>query len=68
MGRLKHYILKPDNIDEAVYPGNIGFTEMVEFYTMATPYEEKEMVRIIKKGDWIKFRDFIYKVTGKQLQ
>ena len=55
-------------LDEAAYPGNIGFVEMVEFYKVASPSEIKEMEKIIKKGDWNKFKELITKVTGEKLK
>jgi len=55
-------------LDEAAYPGNIGFEEMVNFYQVASKSEISEMEKLIKKGDWNKFRDLIKKVTGKDLK
>lgn len=68
MARLENYILCPHGLDEAAYPGNIGFEEMVLFYKDASKAEEKQMAEIIKKGDWDAFRKLIYKVTGKKLK
>ena len=55
-------------LTEAAYPGNIGFVEMVEFYKVASNPEIKEMEKIIKKGDWNKFKELITKVTGRDLK
>ena len=55
-------------LSEAAYPGNVGFEEMVYFYKVASNSEITEMEKIIKKGDWNKFREFIKKVTGKDLK
>ena len=55
-------------LDEAAYPGNVGFEEMVEFYKVASKSEISEMEKLIKKGDWNKFKDLIKKVTGKDLK
>ena len=55
-------------LDEAAYPGNIGFAEMVEFYKVASKSEITEMEKIVKKGDWNKFKELITKVTGEKLK
>ncbi len=65
--RLEKYILMP-GLDEAAYPGNIGFEEMVKFYQVASKSEITEMEKIIKKGDWNKFKELVTKVTGKELK
>ena len=67
MTKFKNFILMP-GLDEAAYPGNIGFEEMVNFYQVASKSEISEMEKLIKKGDWNKFRDLIKKVTGKDLK
>lgn len=67
MTKFKNFILMP-GLDEAAYPGNIGFEEMVEFYQVASKSEISEMEKLIKKGDWNKFKDLIKKVTGKDLK
>ena len=55
-------------LDEAAYPGNIGFEEIVNFYKVASKSEVSEMEKLIKKGDWNKFKELIKKVTGKDLK
>jgi hypothetical protein len=65
--RLKKYILMP-GLSEAAYPGNIGFEEIVSFYQVASKSEISEMEKLIKKGDWNKFKELIKKVTGKELK
>lgn len=55
-------------LSEAAYPGNVGFEEMVDFYQVASKSEITEMEKIIKKGDWNKFKQLIQKVTGKDLK
>jgi len=65
--KLKNYILAP-TIEEAAYPGNIGFEEMSTFYQVASSSEIKQMEKVIKEGDWNKFRLLIKKVTGKELK
>jgi hypothetical protein len=65
--KLKNYILAP-TVAEAAYMGNIGFEEMTTFYKVASKKEIKEMENIIKLGDWEKFKNLIFKVTGKKLK
>ena len=55
-------------LDEAAYPGNIGFEELVQYYKVASKSEIAEMEKIVKKGDWNKFKELISKVTGKDLK
>jgi len=65
--KFKHYILSP-NLDEAAYMGNIGFTEMVEYYQKASNAQIKEIEKVIKKDDWDGFKNLIFKVLGKKLK
>ena len=65
--KLKKYILAP-TVAEAAYPGNIGFEEMTQFYQVASKSEIREMEKVIKSGDWNKFRLLIQKVIGKELK
>lgn len=51
-------------IDEASYPGNIGFEEMAKFYRKATDEDISKMEKILKKGDWHAFKKLIQKVLG----
>ena len=67
MTKFKNFIIMP-GLDEAAYPGNIGFAEMVSFYKTASKSEVAEMEKIIKKGDWNKFKELITKVTGEKLK
>lgn len=55
-------------INEASYPGNIGFEELVEYYRKATKKEEKIMKDIIRKEDWAGFKAQILKVVGVKLK
>lgn len=55
-------------LDEAAYPGNIGFVEMVQFYQEATPQEIKQMEKIIKRNDFIGFANLIKKTIGVELK
>jgi len=67
MTTFKNYILAPTT-DEAAYPGNIGFEELTNFYQKASDKEIKEMEKLIKKNDWMGFRNMIYKVLGVKLK
>lgn len=49
--RFKRYILKPGNITEAVYSGNIGFEELTQFYYYASDKEKKQLEVILKNED-----------------
>lgn len=55
-------------LKESAYKGNIGFEEMVKFYKIATPAQEKEMERVIEEGDWDEFKELIKKVLGVNLK
>lgn len=57
----------PKRIDEAIYYGNLGFEELVKFYKIATKEDKKEMEKILKAGDWLKFKSLIAKVTNERL-
>jgi len=56
------------NIDEAAYPGNIGFEEMVKFYKLASKADLKLMGKAIDKNDWTTFKRLIDKVVGTKLK
>lgn len=62
--RFKRYILKPGNITEAVYSGNIGFEELTQFYYYASDKEKKQLEVILKNEDWEKFKELIKRVTN----
>ena len=68
MTTFKNYILAPRDLDEASYAGNVGFEELMSFYNNASDKEIKKMEDIIKKNDWMGFRDMIYKVLGVKLK
>ena len=68
MTTFKNYILAPENLDEAAYPGNIGFEELVEFYQVASDQEIVKMINCIENNDWMGFRNMIYKVLGVKLK
>ncbi len=49
--KFKHYILAPGELNEASYPGNIGFEELSAFYKEASKQEIKQMEEILEKED-----------------
>ena len=53
--------------NEASYPGNLGFEEMVEFWEKASDQDIKRMNKIADKGDWVSFTKLIRAVTRKKL-
>lgn len=61
--KLKQYI-----INEAAYPGNIGFEELVKFYQIASESDIKKMEEIIKNEDWDGFRLLIKKIIHVSLR
>jgi len=65
--KFKNYILSPV-LNDASYPGNIGFEELISFYKKADETQIKKMEKIIKDGDWNKFRNMIYNVLGVKLK
>ena len=65
--KFREKILCP-NLDEAAYPGNIGFEEMIKFYKLANKKELQLMEKVIDKGNWEEFKKLIKKVTETQLQ
>lgn len=48
MSRMKHYIINYKKVDEASYDANMGFTEMVNFYQIASKGEISKLERLIK--------------------
>ena len=65
--KFKNYILSPV-LNDAAYLGNIGFEELISFYKKADETQIKKMEKIIKDGDWNKFRNMIYNVLGVKLK
>ena len=62
----EHYITSP--LNEAAYPGNMGFEEMVKFYRKASDKEIDQMEEVIRKGDWTEFKALVHKVLGVTLK
>lgn len=67
MTTFRNYILSPLK-SESAYEGNIGFTEMSQFYQKATHKQIEEMERIVRAEDWDGFKTMIRKVTGVKLK
>jgi hypothetical protein len=55
-------------INEAAYPANLGFEEMVKLYQKATDDQIKKLEDIIRKGDEGAFRKFVKKILGVTLK
>ena len=55
-------------LDEAAYPGNVGFEEMVKFYRVASDQEIIKMTNAIENNDWNEFKRIIQKVIGTKLK
>lgn len=53
---------------EAAYKGNIGFEEMVKFYSKANKKQEKEMDVAVKNNDFDTFKSLIQIVIGVKLK
>jgi hypothetical protein len=54
-------------LDELSYPGNMGAMEVVQYYKVATPAQEKEMDKIIDAEDWDAFKALIKRVLKVSL-
>lgn len=50
------------------YPGNLGFAEMMQFYTIATPEQVELMEYLLKHEDWNKAWNLLKDVTGVDLE
>lgn len=55
-------------IDEAVYPGNLGFMEFVKFQRVADDAQKTLMKQLIAQGDGDKVIELLSTVTGVKLQ
>jgi len=53
---------------EAAYKGNIGFEEMVKFYSKANKAQEKEMDLAVRNNDFDAFKSLIQMVIGVKLK
>lgn len=54
-------------LNEVAFGGNVGFSEMVKFYQVASPQEIKQMEKVIKNDDWPSFKKLIKRVLGVNL-
>lgn len=68
MSRMKHYIINYKKVDEASYDANMGFTEMVNFYQIASKDEISKLERLIKNDDWEGYKQLIYDVLKVRLK
>jgi hypothetical protein len=57
-----------DKIEEASYPGNLGFVEMMKFYQVADKEDIKTMEKYLKSNDPSKAWELLKKVTKVNLQ
>lgn len=66
--KMKDYIL--EELDEASYPGNIGFEEMVQFWKKAEKEDLKKMDKLLSKPkpDFSEFKDLIRNVVDVNLK
>ena len=55
-------------VDEAAYFKNLGFIEMMQFIDKASPEEQFQMDKIVKKEDWKAFKQLITKVLKVKLK
>lgn len=56
-----------NDINEAVYPGNLGFMEFAKFQRSANDDQKTLMKQYIKQGDSEKVIELLNIVTGVQL-
>jgi len=66
--KLKRYIFESLGVNEAAYPHNIGFQELVEFYKVAKKIQKIQMEKLIKEEDWEGFKKLIRKTMGVKLK
>jgi len=62
-----YYEKDDEEVDEAVYPGNLGFEEMMKFFKMSSKTQKNELQFFIDHNEKSKAWDLIYKVTGVKL-
>ncbi len=58
---------KTKKMNEAVYKGNLGVMELVNFHSKATPAQKKKLNSHIKNKKHKEFRELIHHVTGAKL-
>ncbi len=59
--------LEKKRVDEASYPGNLGATEMMMFYRIASNDQIADMERLLKAGNYKAVWKLLQKVTGTKL-
>jgi pyrimidine deaminase RibD-like protein len=56
-----------DDLDEAVYPGNIGIMELTKFYKEATPEQKAMFKKLLSQDDKKSAWEMVQKVLGVRL-
>jgi len=66
--KIREYIL--EELNEATYPGNIGFEEMVQFWRKAEKEDLKKMNKLLSKTkpNFNDFKELIRDVVGTELK
>jgi hypothetical protein len=60
-------MLNFNEFNEAVYAGNVGVMELIQFHKKATPAQKKQLQSHIQNKKHKEFRDLIQNVTGVKL-
>jgi hypothetical protein len=60
-------MLNFNEFNEAVYSGNVGVMELIQFHKKATPAQKKQLQSHIQNKKHKEFRDLIQNVTGVKL-
>ena len=60
-------MLNFSEFNEAVYAGNVGVMEIIQFHKKATPAQKKQLQSHIQNKKHKEFRDLIQNVTGVKL-
>lgn len=60
-------LTKQHGLGGAVYPGNLGFEELIKFFNEANLKEQQEMLKILDNGDWKAYKKLIAKVLKIKL-
>lgn len=55
------------NCDEASYQGNLGYSEMIKFYKIASNKDIEEMEMLLKVGDYKAVWKLLQRVTKTNL-
>ena len=65
--RMTRAQLQKEDLDEAIYKGNIGAMEVFEFYQKANPTQITELKKLISQKKFKEAWALVTKVTGKKL-